>query len=148
MRLDSAREGATFVSEEFAFEKAGWHRRAVHLDQISVSAGAELVYRPRNDFLAGAGLSGNQDGCVCARHGLHLVENWAEAAPYDRVQERGIRVFWPARRLFIGTMDSVIYRRAFRISSKLQGRIWCCAHVLLLFLIAYDPWSSTLRPVT
>jgi hypothetical protein len=143
MRIDGAGKGATFVSEELAFQKAGGHRRAVHLDQISVSAGAELVYRPRNDFLAGAGLSSNQDGCVRARHGLHLVENGAQAAaaPYDRVQERGIRAFWPARRSFIGTMESAIYRRAFRVSSKLHDRIWCCAHVLLLFLIAYDSLS-------
>src|SRR4029077_20070034 len=106
-------------------------------------AGAELVYGPRNDFLAGAGLSGNQDSCVRARHGLHLVENWAQApaAPYDRVQERGIRAFWPARRPFIGTMESAIYRRAFRISSKLHDRIQCCAHFLLLFLVAYDSLS-------
>src|SRR5258707_8112046 len=98
MRIDGAGKGATFVSEELAFKKPGWHRRAVHLDQISVLAGAELVYRPRNDFLARAGLSGNQDGCVRARHRLPLVENWAQAAaaPYDRIQERGIRAFWPA----------------------------------------------------
>src|SRR4029077_16285897 len=91
MRIDGAGKGATFVSEQLAFEKAGGHRRAVHLDLISVSAGAELVYGPRNDFLAGAGLSGNQDGCVRARHGLHLVEDWAQApaAPYDRAPDEG-----------------------------------------------------------
>jgi hypothetical protein len=125
VRIDGTRKRSPFVSEELAFKKAGGHRRAVHLDQISVLAGAELVYRSRNDFLARAGLSGNYDGCVRARHGLHLVENWAQApaAPYDRVQERGIRAFWPARRPFIGTMESAIYRRAFRISSKLHDRI-------------------------
>jgi hypothetical protein len=95
MRIDGAGKGSTFVSEEFAFEKAGRHRRAVHLDQISGSAEAELVYGSRYDFLAGAGLSGNQDGCVRARHGLHLVENGAQApaAPYDRVKEGGFSAF-------------------------------------------------------
>src|SRR5260370_40692733 len=134
MRIDGAGKSSTFVSEELAFEKAGWHRRAVHLDQISVSTGAELVNRSRNDFLAGAGLSGNQDSGIRARHGLHLVENGAQAAatPYDRVQERGIRAFWPAVRPFIGTMERGIYRRAFRISSNLHDRLLCCVHVLLL----------------
>jgi hypothetical protein len=87
MRIDSARKSSAFVSEEFAFEEAGRHRRAVHLHQISVSAGAELVNRSRNDFLAGAGLSGDQDGCIRACDGLHLAENGAQAAaaPYDRI---------------------------------------------------------------
>src|SRR4029077_8363353 len=126
---------------QLAFKKPGWHRRAVHLDLISVSAGAELVYRPRNDFLAGAGLSGNQDRCVRARHGLHLVENWAQAAatPYDRVQEGGFPAFWLVRRPLVSTIESGIHRRAFWISSKLHDRI--CAHVLLLFLIVCDSLS-------
>src|SRR6267154_1506161 len=59
MRIDRARKGSTLVSEELAFQKPGWHRRAVHLDQIAVSTGAELVNRARDDFLACAGLSGN-----------------------------------------------------------------------------------------
>src|SRR4029077_4022683 len=93
MGIDSARKGSAFVSEELAFEEAGRHRRAVHLHQISVSAGAELVNRSRDDFLAGAGLSGDQNGCIRACDGLHLAENGtqAAAAPYDRVQERGFR---------------------------------------------------------
>src|SRR4029077_19578736 len=61
MRIDSARKRSAFVSEELAFEKPGWHRRAVHLDQISVSTGAELVNRSRDDLLACAGLSGTND---------------------------------------------------------------------------------------
>jgi hypothetical protein len=87
MRIDSTRKGSAFVSEELAFEQAGWHRRAVHLHQISVSAGAELVNRSRDDFLAGAGLSGDQNGCIRACDGLHLAENGAQAAaaPYDRI---------------------------------------------------------------
>ncbi len=38
MRIDSARKGSAFVPEEFAFEEACGHRRAVHLHQISVVA--------------------------------------------------------------------------------------------------------------
>src|SRR6266850_2439411 len=87
MRIDSARKGSAFVPEEFTFEEACGHRRAVHLHQISVSAGAELVNRARDDFLAGAGLSGDQNGCIRACDGLHLAENGAQAAavPYDRI---------------------------------------------------------------
>jgi hypothetical protein len=87
MRIDSARKGSAFVSEELAFEEAGRHRRAVHLNQISVSAGAELVNRSRDDLLAGAGLSGYQNGCTRACNGLHLAENGAQAAavPYDPI---------------------------------------------------------------
>jgi len=40
------------LSEEFAFEKASRHRRAVHLDEIPAAARAELVNRSRDDFLA------------------------------------------------------------------------------------------------
>src|SRR6266404_5138579 len=125
MRIDGARKGSTFVSEELAFEKAGGHRRAVHLDQISVSTGAELVNRSRDDFLACAGLSGNQDGCVRAGHGLQLIENGAQAAaaPYDRVQERGFRAFWLARRPFVTTIVNAIHRRAFGIGSSLDDRV-------------------------
>jgi hypothetical protein len=75
MRIDGAGKGSAFVPEEFAFEKAGRHRSAVHLHQISVSPGAEFVNRPRDDFLAGAGLPGNQDRCIRARNGLDLTED-------------------------------------------------------------------------
>src|SRR5260370_8987915 len=132
MRIDVRGKSSAFVSEEPAFEKAGWHRRAVHLDQISVSTGAELVNRSRNDFLAGAGLSGNQDSGIRARHGPHLVENGAQAAatPYDRAPARGIRAFWPAVRPSIGTLERGLYRRPFRVSTNLPARISSCAHVL------------------
>src|SRR5215469_12547247 len=72
MRTDGAGKGSAFVPEEFAFEKAGWHGRAVHLDQVPVSARAELVNRSRDHLLAGAGLSGDQDRCIRARQGRYL----------------------------------------------------------------------------
>src|SRR6202035_459555 len=87
MRIDSARKGSAFVSEELAFEEAGRHRCAVHLHQISVSAGAKFVNRLRDDLLASASLSSDQNGCIPACDGLHLTENGAQAAaaPYDRI---------------------------------------------------------------
>jgi hypothetical protein len=48
MRIDSAREGSPFMSEEFAFEKARRHGSAVHLHQISASPGAALVIHFRS----------------------------------------------------------------------------------------------------
>jgi hypothetical protein len=87
MRIDSARKGSAFVSEELAFEEAGRHRRTVHLHQISVSTGAELVNRSRDDFFSSASLSGYQNICTRACDGFHLVENGAQAAAasYDRI---------------------------------------------------------------
>src|SRR5262249_62379097 len=75
MRIDGPWKVATLVSEELAFEEAGRHRGAVHLHQTSSSARPELVNRPRDDFLASAGLSGNQDRCIRTGDGLHLGEN-------------------------------------------------------------------------
>ena len=75
MRINGAGKRPPFVSEELAFEKAGRHGRAVHLHQIAVVARAELVNRPRDDFLAGASLSGNQDRCIRAGYCLDLAEN-------------------------------------------------------------------------
>jgi hypothetical protein len=45
------------------------------------------VNRARDDFLAGARLSSDQNGRIRARDGLHLTENGAQAAavPYDRI---------------------------------------------------------------
>jgi hypothetical protein len=75
MRIDGACKGATFVSEELGLKKAGGHGSAVHVHQFAIVAGAELVNRPRNDFLASAGLTGNQDRCIRTRDGFHLGEN-------------------------------------------------------------------------
>src|SRR6202795_532701 len=117
MRIDGARECSAFVSEELAFEKAGRHRRAVNLHQIPVSAGAELMYRARNDLLAGACLTRNQAGGVGARYAFHLGKDGTQAVapPYDGVQERGARAFQVARWPLISRIETGIYRQAFRI---------------------------------
>ena len=39
--------------------------RAIHLHQVSVPAGAELMNRTSYDFLAGASFARNQDGHIC-----------------------------------------------------------------------------------
>src|SRR6266850_8459732 len=120
MRIDRASKGSAFVSEQLTFEKAGRHSRAVHLHQIAASARAELVNRSRYYFLAGAGLSGNQYGCIGARHRLYLTEDCAQAAaaPNDRLQERGFRAFRLPRDSVVHTVEGSIRRSAFRVPSK------------------------------
>jgi len=49
--------------------------------------GAGRSDRSRIDLLAGAGLTGDQDGCIGACDRRHLAENGSQAtsAPYDRI---------------------------------------------------------------
>jgi hypothetical protein len=56
------------VTEELAFEKAGGDCGAIHLHQTSVPAGAELVNRASDDFLAGAGFARDQNCRICWRN--------------------------------------------------------------------------------
>src|ERR1700688_3317567 len=78
MRVDCARKGSAFVPEELAFEKAGGDCRAIHLHQIPVSTGAELVNRASDDFLAGASFARNQNCRTCGRNGFDLSEDPTE----------------------------------------------------------------------
>jgi len=61
---DRARECATFVTEEFAFEQADRNRGAVHRDETLVPTWAGLMDRLRDQFLPGAGLPQQQHGAV------------------------------------------------------------------------------------
>src|SRR5260221_7789169 len=61
MRVEGARKGSSFVSEELAFKKAGGDCRAIHLHQSSVPAGGDLLNLPGGDFLAGNRLARNQN---------------------------------------------------------------------------------------
>src|SRR5258708_36670343 len=54
VRTNSAGESSALVSEEFAFQKTGGHRRAVHLDEGPATARAALVNRSGDDFLSGS----------------------------------------------------------------------------------------------
>src|SRR5260370_34200996 len=56
VRINGARKGSAFMSEELAFEKAGSHGGTVHLHQISASPGAEIVNPSRDDLPCGCGL--------------------------------------------------------------------------------------------
>jgi len=56
VRINGARKGSAFMSEELAFEKAGGMAASSPSRDFGFG-GAELVNRSRDDFLASAGLS-------------------------------------------------------------------------------------------
>src|SRR5262249_20580488 len=59
--LTGAGEGAGFMPEEFALDELGRNGGAIHGDERLAPARALLVESARNDFLASAGLSMDQD---------------------------------------------------------------------------------------
>ena len=80
------------MSEKLTFKKPGGHRRAIDLDEIPVTARAEIVNRTRDDFLASPSLARDQDGGIRGRYGPYLIEDCAQTAPapHDRLQERRV----------------------------------------------------------
>ena len=58
--LVGAREGAALVPEQLALEKLARHGRAVHLDEGPRAPGGEMVDRPGDEVLPGAGLAGDE----------------------------------------------------------------------------------------
>src|SRR5207244_1086094 len=71
---DSAREGALFMPEHLAFEKAGGDRSAVQLDERALAPSAQIVDGARDQFLPGSGLAIDQYGRIGRRHGLDLLQ--------------------------------------------------------------------------
>src|SRR6266851_3162126 len=57
MRIDGAGESSALVSEEFAFQQTGGHRRAVHFDKVAATARTEFVNRSGDDFFARSGFA-------------------------------------------------------------------------------------------
>src|SRR5258707_3261871 len=106
MRIDRSGKGSAFMPEKLTFEETGRHRRTVHFDEIPAAARAELVNRARDNFLAGPGFAGDQDGGVRWRHGLDFREDGAEAAtpPHHGLQERSFGGLPPAHNGFINTI--------------------------------------------
>ena len=72
---DGPREGAPFVSEQFAFEQARGDGGAIHLDKSPLPPGAEVVNRSRDHLLAGACLTLDQHGRIRGCHCLHLSQD-------------------------------------------------------------------------
>src|ERR1700704_2837530 len=64
LELVRAGEGAPLVPEQLAFEQLARHRRAVDLDVRAGSASGEMMDRPCDQLLAGAGLACDEHGDV------------------------------------------------------------------------------------
>jgi hypothetical protein len=77
------------MAEEFAFKKAGGHCGAVYFDKIATAARAKFVDGAGDDFFAGAGFAGDENGGAGGSDGFDLREDSAEAsaATDDRVEE-------------------------------------------------------------
>jgi hypothetical protein len=59
-----ASEGALNGAEELALDEFARERRAIDLDDVSLTSGAEGMNQIRDDFLTGAALTGDQDSNV------------------------------------------------------------------------------------
>ena len=70
-----ARKGALLVSEQFAFEKPGGDGGTVHLDEGPLATRAEIMDGARDQFLAGAGFTQNENRRIRRRHGLQLFQD-------------------------------------------------------------------------
>src|ERR1700730_15999341 len=121
------------MSEQFAFEKPGGHRRTVDLDETPVVARTKFMDRSRDDFLACAGLAGQQHGRIVGGHSLHLGKDFAQAptAPHNRLQERVFGERKLAHIGFIETTKSSPPSRYTSISVNVRGKVGHYAHVSL-----------------
>ena len=71
---DGAGERAANVAEQLRFEQRLGNRRAVERDEAEHAPRAVVVNRARHDFLAGARLTGNENGAVGGRDGLEQLK--------------------------------------------------------------------------
>ncbi len=81
-------EGAFLVAEKLALEQRLGQRAAVDGHERVIAAGRGEVNRPRDELLAGAALSGDQDGGVGGRDGLDGLEDLPHGgalADHDRL---------------------------------------------------------------
>ena len=72
---DGAGERAALVAEELRFEQLVGQRRAVDGDERAVAAPRGVVDEPRDDFLAGARLAGEQHRRLGLRHARGLRQH-------------------------------------------------------------------------
>ena len=92
------------MPEEFALQQASRNRCAIDLHQIALVPRAEFVNRPRDEFLPGAGLAGDQDCGFSGSHYLHLRK--------DRASRRAARQLCPEMRPQpVPARRSLIYRQ-------------------------------------
>lgn len=72
---DSASEGASLMSEQFAFEKVKWYGRAVQTDEGTAASITDGMDAACDEFLAGACLSQNEDSRICWRDAPDLFQD-------------------------------------------------------------------------
>ena len=70
--VDGTGEGAALVAEEFGFEKTGRNGGAIHFDEGTLFARAEIVDGAGDDFLAGAGFAEDENGAAGGSDELDL----------------------------------------------------------------------------
>src|SRR5262249_54497304 len=78
VRHNGPRERPSLVAEQLALDQCAGKRRAVDRDVPVLAAGAGLVDRSSDEFLAGPRLALDEDGAVGGRHGSNVVENGRE----------------------------------------------------------------------
>ena len=76
-RADRAGERAAHVTEQLGLQQRFRNRAAVERDEPLRAARAVVMDRARDDFLAGAGLAGHEDGARRRRHGLQQLKQVA-----------------------------------------------------------------------
>jgi hypothetical protein len=97
-RLGGAGEGAGLVAEQFRFRQRRRQRAAVHRHEFT-PAPALAMQMPCHQFLAGAGLAGDEHGHIGLRHLLDLLQQRMRA----RVRvDHGFRAHGQYERLRVG----------------------------------------------
>src|SRR5271154_2296963 len=131
MRVDGARKGSAFVTEELAFEKAGGDCRTIHLHQISVSAWAELVNRASDDFLSGASFARNQNCHIRGRNRFDERENATEtpASTHNGLHKRKFLAVLVTSAWLVTTKRNGVHWYFSRIFANLNHGIKSRAHV-------------------
>jgi hypothetical protein len=79
-----ARKGATRVSKELGFEQLLGQRGAIQRHERPVPARRRRMDEPRDDFLAGAGFSGNEHGGIGCGDLRRVTQH---PAPFDRLAD-------------------------------------------------------------
>ena len=70
----SASERAAFVAEDLAFHQVLWKRAAIDRNEWPVRARTQIMNGAREDFLAGAGLAGDQHRRVAPRESRYAPD--------------------------------------------------------------------------
>ena len=76
--LNCARKRAPLVAKHLALEQSRRNRSAIHFNQGTLSARAQIVDRPCDQFLAGSCFAINQNSRISSGDCLHFLQNALE----------------------------------------------------------------------